>query len=131
MNILVVTTAANVERALSGVISDEDTVKVIVPAVRQGVIDWLANDQSAYTEAEEIADRTAKRLPAEDASAAVGEADVGLAVRDALATFPADEIIVAVRPEEQMGRIEAAATGKVRRGEIDGIPVRVVVTDTD
>jgi len=129
MNILIVTTAENVEDVVSGVISDDDKVKVVVPAVRQSVADWLANDQSAYSQAEEIAEEAARQLPAEDASAAVGEADVELAVRDALATFPADEIIVAVRPEDQVGRIEAAATGSVPRGEIDGIPVRIVVAE--
>ena len=129
MNILIVTTAENVEDVVSGVISDDDKVKVVVPAVRQSVADWLANDQSAYSQAEEIAEEAARQLPAEDASAAVGEADVELAVRDALATVPADEIIVAVRPEDQVGRIEAAATASVPRGEIDGIPVRIVVAE--
>jgi hypothetical protein len=131
MNILVVTTADGVEHALRGVIGEDDSVKVVVPAVRQGVMGWLANDQSAYDEAQAMAEETAGRLPADDASSEVGEADVELAIRDALATFPADEIIVALRPEEQAGRIEAAAAGRFPRGEIDGIPIRVVVARTD
>ena len=35
-----------------------------------------------------------------------------LAIRDALATFPADEIVIAVRPTDQEGKVESAATAK-------------------
>jgi hypothetical protein len=131
MNVLVVTTVAGVENVLAGEISDRDTVKVVVPAVDQSLVDWLANDQEAYSKAEEVAAQSADRLPGEVDSAEVGEADLELAVRDALATFPADEIILAVRRGEQRGGIGATAVRAAPRGEIDGVPVRVVVLDRD
>jgi hypothetical protein len=56
-----------------------------------------------------------------------GEADVSLAIRDALATFPADEIVIAVRPHEQEGYVESAATDTAPEHHIDGVPVRFVV----
>jgi hypothetical protein len=53
-------------------------------------------------------------------------ADVGLAIRDALATFPADEIVVAVRPEEEEGFVESSATDTAPQHRIEGVPVRLV-----
>jgi len=52
---------------------------------------------------------------------------VRLAVEDALATFPADEIIVAVRPGDEEGPVESAATDAAPRHAIGGVPVRYVV----
>ena len=47
-------------------------------------------------------------------------------LRDALATFAADEIVVVVRPEEEAGAVEHAATEGISRS-VDGIPVRRLV----
>ena len=90
------------------------------------MLDWLANDEKAFSEAREEAERTADALPGETVEARAGEADLELAIRDALATFPADEILVAVRTEEDAGTVEAAATRDLGRS-VDGIPVRRVV----
>ncbi len=37
----------------------------------------------------------------------IGDADPLLAIADALATFPADEIVVVARPDASVGRVEA------------------------
>ena len=103
-----------------------DTIKVVVPVVRQGVLDWIANDQKALDEAEAIAQRTAEKLPGETAEAVAGEPNVELAIRDALATFQADEIVVAVRPDQEEDLIEAAATETAPRRSFEGVPVRDV-----
>ena len=103
-----------------------DTIKVVVPVVRQGVLDWIANDQKALDEAEAIAQRTADKLPGETAEAVAGEPNVELAIRDALATFQADEIVVAVRPDQEEDLIEAAATETAPRRSFEGVPVRYV-----
>ena len=127
-NVLVVTTVEDTDAdVLRSHVGTADTVKVVVPVVRQGVLDWLANDQRALDEAEAIAQRTADQLPAEATEAIAGEPNVELAIRDALATFPADEIVVAVRPDEQEGLIEGAATDTTPRRSLDGVPVRFVV----
>jgi hypothetical protein len=128
-NVLVVSTVEGAEEALRDQLDDVDELKVVVPAVRQGVLDWLANDEQAFSRAQEEAERAAAALPGETVEAQAGEADVELAIRDALATFEADEIVVAVRPDDDAGLVERAAAAEVGR-TIDGVPVRrVVVAD--
>ena len=126
-NVLVVSTVEHPEQVLRAHLDETDTIKVVVPVVRQGVLDWLANDEKAFAEAQRAAERTAEQLPGETADTAAGEAHVRLAVEDALATFPADEIIVAVRPGDEEGRVESAATDYAPRHAIGGVPVRYVV----
>jgi hypothetical protein len=126
-NVLVVSTVEGAEQAireqLGGGVGE---LKVVVPAVRQGVLDWLANDERAFAYAREVAERTAAALPGETVEAVPGEADVGLAIRDALATFPADEIVVAVHPDDEAGAVERAAAERLER-TVDGVPVRRLV----
>ena len=126
-NVLVVSTVEHAEAALRGHVGAADTIKVVVPVVRQGLLDWLANDQRAFAHAERVAERTAEQLPGATVEAVAGEADVGLAIRDALATFAADEIVVAVRPEAEEGLVESKATAGAPTRSVDGVPVRLVV----
>ena len=125
--VLIVSTIEHADDALREHLGDADAVKVVVPIVRQGILDWLANDDRAYREAERIAKRTADEVPGETVDAVPGEADVDLAIRDALATFPADEIVVAVHPDEDQGAVESMATDSAPTRSFDGIPVRYVV----
>jgi hypothetical protein len=128
-NVLVVSTVEDAEAALRERLGpDVDRVKVVVPVVRQGVLSWLTTDQAAYDRAREQAEHTAEELPVDDTEAAVGEADVELAIQDALATFPADEVVVAVRPEDEVGPIESAAVGELG-ASVAGVPVRTIVVD--
>jgi hypothetical protein len=69
----------------------------------------------------------AERLPGEAVEAVAGEANVGLAVRDALATFPAEEVVIAVRPDEEERLVESIATEGAPRHTVDGVPVRFLV----
>ena len=66
-------------------------------------------------------------LPGETADAVAGEADLELAVRDALASFPADEVVVVLRPDEQEGLVESVATDSAPEHSVQGVPVRYVV----
>lgn len=126
-NVLVVSTVEHTDEVLRAEVGDADTVKVVVPVVRQGVLDWLANDERGFAEADAIAQDTANELPAETVEAGAGEANVELAIRDALATFPANEIIVAVRPAHEEGAVESAATDSTPRQTFQGLPVRRIV----
>jgi hypothetical protein len=126
-NVLVVSTVEDADDALRAQFGEDDTIKVVVPVIGQGVLDWLANDQKAFGHAERVAERTAERLPGETVDAVAGEADVGLAIRDALTTFPADEIVIAVRPDEEEGLIESIATEGALQHNVEGVPVRHVV----
>lgn len=126
-SVLLVSTVDHAEDVVRSHVGPADVVKVVVPVVRQGVLDWLANDEEGFARAEEVARRTANALPGEAAEAVAGEPDVELAIRDALATFTADEIVVAVRPSREEGLVESAATDTAPQRSFDGIPVRFVV----
>jgi hypothetical protein len=126
-NVLVVSTVEHAEDALREHFGEGDTIKVVVPVTGQGILDWLASDEKAFSHAEEIAERTAEQLPGETVEAVAGEANVGLAVRDALATFPADEIVIAVHPDEEEGLVESIATEGAPKQSVDGVPVRFIV----
>jgi hypothetical protein len=126
-NVLVISTVEHADDVLRAHVGEADTIKVVVPVVRQGVLDWLASDQEAFGHAERVAEHTAEQLPGETVEARAGEPDVDLAIRDALATFPADEIVVAVRPEEEEGFVESIATDTAPQHRLEGVPVRFVV----
>ena len=79
-----VSTVEHGDDVLRAEVGDADFVRVVVPVVRQGVLDWLANDEAAISRAEEVAERTAEQLPGETAEAGAGEPNVELAIRDAL-----------------------------------------------
>ena len=55
-----------------------------------------------------------------------GEADVLLAIQDALATFDADEVVVALHPEDEAPFAERIARDDLRP-TVHGVPVRAVV----
>lgn len=126
-HVLVISTVEHPEDVLRSHLGEEDKLKLVVPVVRQGFLDWLANDQRAFSHAKSVAEEAAAEMPGETIEAVAGEADVDLAIRDALATFPADEIVVAVRPRTQQGLIESMATAGAPTETFDGIPVRYVV----
>jgi hypothetical protein len=125
--ILVVSTVEHADDVLCRHLGEADAVKVVVPVVRQGVLDWLANDERAFSRAKMVAERTADKLPGATVAASAGEADVDLAIRDALATFEADEIVVAVRPDDQEGLVESLATDSAPHNTFQGVPVRYLV----
>jgi hypothetical protein len=123
-NVLVVSTVEQPEPALRRLLGDDvERLEVIVPVVRQGFLDWLANDERAWGEAERAAERTAASLPGETVRAAAGEADVALAIQDALATFPADEVVLVTRPEDDAGWLESPDDPRLHAF---GVPVRHV-----
>jgi hypothetical protein len=126
-NILLVSTVDEPQHAVRGSIDESASVKIVVPVVKQGILDWLANDQRAFADAAAVAEHAAIEVPGDTVDAAAGEADVELAIRDALATFPADEIIVVVRPEDEAGLVESLSTSGLPARSIDGIPVRTLI----
>ena len=126
-SILVVSTVEELGSSLRAQLRDDDIVKVVVPVVGQGVLDWLANDERAFSHAVEVADRLAEELPGETVDAGAGEADVALAIRDALATFPADEIVVAVsRDDDDVRDAIRSESGTGGAREFEGLPLRFV-----
>ncbi len=126
-NVLVVSTVEHEESALRDAIGVADRVKVVVPVVKQGFLDWLANDERAFARAEQVATETAEELAAEEVEAAAGEANVALAIRDALATFPADEVVVAVRTRDRDALADRLDPDEDEARSIDGVPLRFLV----
>jgi hypothetical protein len=125
-NVLVVEAVEHADEAVrSRLGSDVDEIRVVVPVVRQGFLDWLANDERAASDAEDEAARLADELP-QVVDAGKGEADVMLAIQDALATFDADEIIVALRPDDEAVFAERIAAAGLEPS-VDGVPVRAIV----
>jgi hypothetical protein len=125
-NVLVVEAVEQADEAVrSRLGSDVDEIRVVVPVVRQGFLDWLANDERAASDAEDEAARLADELP-RVVDAGKGEADVMLAIQDALATFDADEIIVALRPDDEAVFAERVAASGLEPS-VDGVPVRAIV----
>jgi len=125
--VLVVTTAERDDAALNTVVGPDDHVKVVVPAANQGLLDWLANDERAFSLAAQVADERAAELPTDDVDAAAGEGNISLAIRDALATFPADEVVVAVGPGERDALVDRLDPDEGAARTIDGVPIRFVV----
>jgi hypothetical protein len=75
--------------------ADELNVRVVAPASSHRRLQWLTGaDDEARADAGELAERTADAVDAETETE-VGDRDPLLAVKDTLAVFRADEIIVA------------------------------------
>ena len=47
-NVLVVSTVEEVPGTVRRRLHEDDAVKVVVPVVGQGLLDWLANDEKAF-----------------------------------------------------------------------------------
>jgi hypothetical protein len=123
--VLVVSSVELAESVVRSLVGDEAETIVVVPAVRQSRLQWLANDDDRAREtAERAAARMAERTPGETIEARAGDPDPRLAVEDAVREFGADQILVVTRPEESAGWLEEQAAGV--GPEFAGIPVRRV-----
>ena len=93
---------AGVLKAAAGEEAADAEVMVVTPATsKSGVRFWMNDIDGDIAGAQEAADETMERLEEGgiDAVAETGEAEPALALQDALATFPADRIIVFTHPE--------------------------------
>ena len=96
LNVLVVALDAAEPPSLTA-----DSVLVIAPAVNSRLRRWLSDEDGARRRAEERLEAYVERLERAGmhVSGEVGDADPVLAIADALAIFPADEIFVAAHTE--------------------------------
>ena len=107
--------AATVVRAFVG--ESAETV-VVVPAVRQSRLQWLANDEDrARGTAERAAERLADATPGTTVVARAGDSDPVVAMQDALREFKADEIIIVTKVDDDAGWLEERAS---EIGEVGG-----------
>jgi hypothetical protein len=94
-------------------------VLVVSPATNQSkVAFWMSDSDDAITEAVHAEEKTVERLEEAgiDAAGEVGESEPVQAIDDALATFPADRIVIFSHPEgdRDYREDEALAAGEAR-----------------
>ena len=111
-------------------VGEDAEVRVVAPASRISRLDWLTNaEDDARADAGSLADETAEAAPTSDVQARVGDSDPVKAIEDALREFPADEVLVITRPDDDASWLEAgsgdAAQTRFR------LPIRVVTVAGD
>ncbi len=77
--------------------AEEAEVLVVSPALQEsGLRFWMSDADEAIGKAEAVQEESVERLEEEgiDAAGDTGEEDPMLALQDALATFPADRIVI-------------------------------------
>lgn len=110
---------------------DDGEVLVVVPALNDRLHHWLSDSDEARRRASErlLACLEALESADVDAEGMIGDADPLQAALDALALFPADEIVVATHPE---GRSNWLARGLVERlCERSDLPVLHVIVRSE
>src|SRR5665213_3534996 len=85
--------------------------------------------EDAEVRAGALADKTAEAAPAADVQAEVGDADPVRAIEDALREFPADEVLVVTRPDEDASWLESGS-GEIAQNRFR-LPVRHVTVAED
>ena len=127
MKLLVLTPEPVDAELLRATLGDEvegAEVLVVSPATnRSKLAFWVSDPDEAIGEAEAAQTETVERLEEEgvDAAGDTGEAEPALAIQDALATFPADRIVIFSHPEGDRDYREDEGLADVE--ERFGIPV--------
>jgi hypothetical protein len=128
MKLLVVATdpvgADDVIGALDGEDVSGAQVLVVSPAVNESAVAfWMSDSDEAIAEAESAATATASALSEAGARtrAQTGESEPLLAIQDALATYPADRVLIFVRNADAARYREDDVVGEV--GRRFGVPV--------
>jgi hypothetical protein len=99
-------------------------VMVVSPALHDSPARfWASDSDEAIARAQEVQEETVERLEEEgvDAAGDTGESDPLVALEDALATFPADRIVVFTHPDEEQAYREDQLTEEAERRF--GVPV--------
>lgn len=111
---------------------DEDVegaeVLVVSPAVNDSPLAfWVSDSDEAIADAESVARETAEALRSAGAQArgTTGESEPLLALQDALATYPADRVVVFARGEEEARRYQEEELAEEAQRRFS-LPVAVV-----
>jgi hypothetical protein len=109
---------------------EDAKVRVVAPASGISRLDWLTNaEDEARAEAGSLADKTAQAAPTTDVQAKVGDSDPLKAIEDALREFPADELLIITRPDEESPWL-VAGSGETAQNRFR-LPVRHVTVAED
>jgi hypothetical protein len=106
-------------------------VLVVAPALNSRTRFWISDPDPAIERAEEVQEETVERMDEEgiDAAGDTGESDPLLAIEDALATFPADEIVLFTHTSGARNWLEEGLVDEVR--ERFAGPVQHLVVEGD
>jgi hypothetical protein len=113
-------------RARAG--SGASEVLIVAPALTGRLRHLFSDTDGALQRARERVDESVAALAAQGVHARgeVGDEDPILAIRDALATFPADELIISTHPPKRSHWLEKRV---VERAHDFGVPVTHIVVD--
>jgi hypothetical protein len=121
--VVVVSSAEIARDALSGVVSPEDELFVVVPVVQQSRLQWLANDEDeARRDALAVGEAVADAAPTDASNIDVKPDQAQQVVRDAIAEHRPDRVVVALRDGDEATWLEESELEEFPR-EIDGVPV--------
>jgi hypothetical protein len=118
------------ELLTSAVGTDDAEVLVVAPALNTKTRFWLSDPDPAIERAQDVAAESEERMEEDgvDAVGQTGESDPLLAIQDALATFPADEIVLVTHPGGERNWLEDGVVSDARERFGDR-PVRHLVVD--
>jgi hypothetical protein len=119
--------AEDVRKALPDDDLEGAEVLVVSPAVNESpVAFWVSDSDEAIAEAESAAEQTAAQLRERGAQAraTAGDSEPLVALEDALATYPADRVLVFVRADDRARYREEDVLGEAEQRF--GVPVTEV-----
>lgn len=113
---VVVVASSEVDRDVLGdVVAADDELFVLVPAVEQSRLEWLANDEEpARSRAEDVGEAVRRAAPTEALSVEVRPDHPGQLVLDAVGQYNPDRVVLALREEDEGTWLE--------EGELEAIP---------
>jgi len=123
MRVVVVASSEPDRAALAEHLAPDDELHIVVPAVEQSRLQWLANDEGdARAQAEEVGHAVERAAPGEAASVDVKPDVPHQLVLDAIAEHQPDRVIVALREGEESTWLEEGELNELP-DEIEGIPL--------
>jgi len=122
--------SADALRSAVGDDADDAEVLVVAPALNTKTRFLLADPDPGIDRAEKVQEETVERLNEEgvDAVGQTGESDPLLALQDALATYPADEIVLFTHPDSDQNWLEDGLVDQAKE-RFTGTPVRHLVIE--
>jgi hypothetical protein len=121
--VVVVASSEVPQELLDELVGPGDELHVVVPAVEQSRLQWLANDEDdARAEAEGVGEKIGRAAPTEPASVVAKQDDPAQLVVDAIAEHRPDFVILALRQGEDATWLEKDELGAVP-SQVDGVPL--------
>ena len=108
--------SADALRSAVGEGAEDAEVMVVAPALNTKRRFFLSDPDPAIDRAEAVQEETVERIAegGVDAAGDTGESDPLLAIQDALQTFPADQIVLFVHPDDKGNWLEEGVIDEAR-----------------